>query len=273
MPPHRNYPVWRQIGHGSGRQPERPPRSPASRDEDDDDIQPAHNWKHHRFPPRDHPSSAHRVVMLCDGFGRHKGVLLHSLARPATRVKMLQPATTPRRRAWIMGTTMGSRMNAPIPPPTHQNLPRAQPQRLVTGTPHPLATTGTHVTWSTRVARVRDHPHRAAPPSTLTYPCPPSPISPPYYCAIPAREQPPHSTSPTLAHPTSPLVARIHEHAHVRRPLRLRAHACLFPRPPLSSPTFTGTHPAAIRVVTRLINDRVVLPRAARLARQSHSFL
>ncbi|KAI9458722.1 hypothetical protein HD554DRAFT_1691153 [Boletus coccyginus] len=114
-------------------------------------------------------------------------------------------------------------------------------QRLVTGTPHPLATTGTHAPWSPRVAQVRDQPHRPAPPSTLTYPCPPSPTPPPYYCAIPAREQPPRSTPPHLAHLTPPPVARIHEHAHVRRPLRLRVHACLLPRPPLSSPTSLGS--------------------------------
>ena len=81
-----------------------------------------------------------------------------ALARPPCHLcQMHQPATIARRRSracasipvhrvWIMGTTIGSRTSAPVPPPTRRDAPRAQPQHLVTGTPthwqhHPHART------------------------------------------------------------------------------------------------------------------------------------
>ena len=61
-----------------------------------------------------------------------------------------------------------------------------------------------------------------------------------------------------LTYPRRPLVARVREHAHVRRPLRLHAHAYyLLPRPPSNSPTFTGTHPAIARVPARRTHPHI----------------
>ncbi|KAI9571987.1 hypothetical protein HD554DRAFT_1745278 [Boletus coccyginus] len=123
------------------------------------------------------------------------------------------------------------------------------------------------------VARVRDPAHRAAPPSTLTYPCPPRP--PPH----PLRPCPRAGTS---FHPTHPRCPLCRTSVRARTCTRTIVSACtrvLAPSPSLRL-AHLHWHPPCRRTSTRALNipthmqtatridDRVALPRAARLARQ-----
>ena len=142
----------------------------------------------------------------------------------------------------INGTHTGARMRTDPSLPTicTSKLTRGHPpcQHFVITRPRQRSTTHTR-----RYADNHFCMHARAHSFRVTHPHSPRRCS---ALKVPAREQAPsRSISPTLAHPTALLVARVRasEHVHVCRPSRLRAHACLLLRPPSGSSTSTGTHP------------------------------